>query len=149
MAHEASTVVHNKGGKVVVYRGDDDYFEYTYKFVSKLAFDPASPESGKNILDDGVLPVAKVNADDVMNGVPRVHGIGPLTAEKGFASQANALLKTRLAADAVGATPMDRPEDMQTKPATGRVYAIMTKNNKMTADRLNRANTRPENLYGT
>ena len=29
MAHEASTVVHNKDGKMVVYMGDDEYFEYT------------------------------------------------------------------------------------------------------------------------
>ena len=33
MSHEASTVVANKDGKVVVYMGDDDYFEYVYRFV--------------------------------------------------------------------------------------------------------------------
>jgi secreted PhoX family phosphatase len=148
MAHEASMVVHNKDGKVVVYMGVDDCFEYTYRFVCKAAFDPARAESGKNILDDGVLSVARVNADGIMNGLPRVHGVGPLTAEKGFASQADVLLRTRLAADAVGPTPMDRPEDMETNPAIGRVYAIMTKNKKMAADKLNPANTPPENLNG-
>ncbi len=148
MAHEAATVVLNKDGKVVVYMGDDDYFEYIYRFVSTAAFDPANLETGKNILDDGVLSVAKVNADGTMNWLPLVHGQGPLTADKGFASQADVLLKTRLAADALGATPMDRPEDMETNPVTGRVYAIMTKNKKITADKLNPVNTRPENHYG-
>ena len=148
MAHEAATVVLNKDGKVVVYMGDDDYFEYMYRFVSSAAFDPANPDTGKNILDDGVLSVAKVNADGTMNWLPLVHGTGPLTADKGFASQAEVLLKTRLAADALGATPMDRPEDIETNPVTGRVYALMTKNKKISADKLNPANTRPENHYG-
>ena len=148
MSHEASTVVLNKDGKVVVYMGDDDYFEYVYRFVSSKPFDPTNASATKDILDEGVLSVAKFNADGTMNWLPLVFGTGPLTADKGFASQADVLLKTRLAADALGATPMDRPEDMETNPVTGRVYAIMTKNKKMTADKLNPANTRPENFYG-
>ena len=45
MAHEAATVVLNKDGRVVVYMGDDDYFEYMYRFVSSAAFDPANLDS--------------------------------------------------------------------------------------------------------
>ena len=148
LAHEAATVVVNKDGRIVVYMGDDDYFEYTYRFVSNATYDPAKPETGKNILDDGVLSVAKFNADGTMNWLPLIQGQGPLTADKGFASQADVLIMARLAADALGATPMDRPEDMETNPVTGRVYAIMTKNKKISADKLNPANTRPENHYG-
>jgi len=148
MAHEAATTVLNKDGRVVVYMGDDDYFEYVYRFVSEGKYDPANPASGKDLLDAGTLSVAVYNADGTMNWLPIVHGTGPLTAENGFATQADVLLKTRLAADALGATPMDRPEDMETNPVTGRVYAIMTKNKKMTADKLNAANTRPENFWG-
>ncbi len=148
MSHEASTVVHNKDGRIVVYMGDDDYFEYVYRFVTTNAYDPARPETSKDILDDGVLSVARFDADGTMQWLPLVHGEGPLTAENGFASQAEVLLKTRLAADAVGATPMDRPEDFETNPVTGRVYAVMTKNKERAQDKLNPANTRPENLWG-
>jgi secreted PhoX family phosphatase len=148
MAHEASTVVVNKDGRVVVYMGDDDYFEHVYRFVSDAAYDPANPSTGKDLLDSGMLSVAVFNSDGTLNWVPLVQGQGPLTAENGFATQAEVLLKTRLAADAVGATPMDRPEDLETNPVTGRVYAIMTKNKKISADKLNPVNTRPENHYG-
>ncbi|PZQ97900.1 MAG: dTDP-glucose 4,6-dehydratase [Cereibacter sphaeroides] len=148
MMHEAATVVLNKDGRVVVYMGDDDYFEYVYRFVSDGIYDPANPESARDILDKGTLSVAVYNADGTMNWLPLVQGNGPLTAENGFATQADVLLKTRLAADALGATPMDRPEDMETNPVTGRVYAVMTKNKKISADKLNAPNTRPENAWG-
>lgn len=148
LSHEASTVMHNKDGRIVVYMGDDDYFEYTYRFVTKNAYDPQKPETAKDILDEGVLSVARFDADGKLHWLPLVHGEGPLTAANGFESQADLLLKTRFAADAVGATPMDRPEDMETNPVTGRVYAVMTKNKKREQDKLNPANTRPENLWG-
>ncbi|OJF94454.1 PhoX family protein, partial [Pararhizobium antarcticum] len=148
MSHEASTVVLNKDGRVVVYMGDDDYFEYVYRFVSAGTFDPARPETGKDLLDEGTLSVGKFEADGKLTWMPLVQGQGPLTAENGFATQADVLIRTRLAADALGATPMDRPEDFETNPVTGRVYAVMTKNKKLAADKINPANTRPENLWG-
>ena len=148
LAHEGSTVVVNKDGRVVVYMGDDSSFEYVYRFVSDASFDPADPASGKDILDAGTLSVAQFAADGMMTWLPLVHGQGPLTAENGFADQAEVLLKTRLAADALGATPMDRPEGIEANPVTGRVYANMTKNKKITAENLNPVNTRPENFYG-
>ena len=148
MSHEAATVVLNKDGRVVVYMGDDDYFEYVYRFVSEAAYDPAQPESGRDLLDAGTLSVARYDSDGTMTWLPLVQGEGPLTAANGFATQADVLRKARMAADALGATPMDRPEDMETNPVTGRVYAVMTKNKKMTAEKLNAPNTRPENFYG-
>jgi secreted PhoX family phosphatase len=148
MSHEAATVVRNKDGRIVVYMGDDDYFEYCYRYVSTGVFDPAKPETAKGLLDDGVLSVARFDADGTVTWMPLVHGQGPLTAANGFADQADVLLKTRLAADALKATPMDRPEDFETNPVTGRVYAVMTKNKKITAEKLNPANSRPENHYG-
>ncbi len=146
--HEGATVWLNSDGRVVVYMGDDSNFEYVYRFVSDGTFDPANPETGRNLLDQGTLSVARFEADGTMRWLPLVHGTGPLTPENGFADQAEVLLKTRLAADALGATPMDRPEGMEANPVTGRVYANMTKNKNITADNLNPVNTRPENLYG-
>jgi hypothetical protein len=146
--HEGAAVWLNRDGRAVVYMGDDDNFEYVYRFVSADTFDPANPTSGKDLLDAGILSVARFNADGTLDWLPLVHGQGPLTAENGFADQAEVLLKTRLAADALGATPMDRPEGMETNPVTGRVYGLMTKNKNITADKLNPVNTRPENLYG-
>ncbi len=148
MSHEGATTVLNKDGRVVVYMGDDDYFEYVYRFVSDGVYDPANPASGRDLLDAGTLSVAIYNADGTLTWAPLVQGTGSLTAENGFATQAEVLLKTRLAADALGATPMDRPEGMEANPVTGRVYAIMTKNKKIAADKLNPVNTRPENLWG-
>ena len=148
MAHEAATMIINKDGRAVVYMGDDDYFEYVYRFVSAKTYDPAKPETATDILDDGTLSVARFDADGNVNWLDLTFGEGPLTAEKGFASQADVLLKTREAADALGATPMDRPEDIEPNPVNGHVYAIMTKNKKMTADKLNAVNSRPENHFG-
>jgi secreted PhoX family phosphatase len=148
MAHEAATVVVNRDGHVVVYMGDDANFEYVYRFVSEAVYDPADLATGRDILDAGTLSVARFNEDGTLDWLPLVQGGGPLTEGNGFATQADVLLKTRIAADLLGATPMDRPEDIETNPMSGRVYAVMTKNKKRAADKLNPVNTRPENFWG-
>ena len=146
--HEGATIWHNPDGRIVIYMGDDSNFEYIYRFVSDDAYDPANPQAVRDILDRGTLSVARFDADGTVTWLPLVHGNGPLTAENGFADQAEVLLKTRLAADALGATPMDRPEGVEANPDTGRVYAMMTENSSIAAESLNPVNTRPENLYG-
>ena len=148
MSHEASTVVLNKDGRVVVYMGDDDYFEYMYRFVSaRPTTRPTRPPA--RICSTTACSRSRASTPTArMTWLPLVHGQGKLTAENGFADQAEVLLKTRLAADALGATPMDRPEDIETNPVTGRVYAVMTKNKKRDQAKLNPANTRPENMWG-
>lgn len=129
------------GKKLAVYLGDDSRREYFYKFVSTASWDPADAQSsnrlaiGDKYLDAGTLYVAKFNADGTGTWLPLVFGQVPARAattndpEYVFGDQADILVNTRLAADAVGATPMDRPEWTATNNVTGEIYLTLTNNN--------------------
>lgn len=146
--HEAATTVINSDGRLVVYTGDDEVFEYIYKFVSTNKFDPAAGRANSALLDEGVLHVAKLDADGKATWMRLVQGEGDLTEANGFKSQADVLIEARRAADLLGATKMDRPEDIETSDKTGKVYVVLTKNNKRKAEQVDSANTRAENLWG-
>ena len=86
-SHEGATVVVNKDGRVVVYMGDDDYFEHIYRFVSAKPFDPASRAANRGLLDEGTLSVARFTDDGKLVWEKLIQGQGPLTAEHGFRDQ--------------------------------------------------------------
>jgi secreted PhoX family phosphatase len=130
------------GRKIAVYMGDDSRREYLYKFVSNASWVEADAQAtdrlamGDKYLDTGTLYVARFNSNGTGTWLPLVFGQVPNRPATGndpayaFESQADILVNTRLAADAVAATPMDRPEWTATNPVTGEIYLTLTNNNE-------------------
>lgn len=145
------------GKPLVWYMGDDSNNEYLYKWVSQAPWDPADAQAadrlatGAKYLDHGTLYVARFDADgtgvwlplDVLT--PTIVG-GTLGAR--FGDLPGILLNTRGAADAVGATPMDRPEWTTVNPLNGDVYLTLTNNSARTPDKVDAANPRGPNRHG-
>jgi secreted PhoX family phosphatase len=149
--HEAVNLVVAPSGQVVVYSGDDERFDYVYKFVTDGTYNPDDRAANLDLLDAGTLYVAKFNDDGTGEWLPMIAGEGPLTAENGFPTQAEILINTRAAADLLGPTKMDRPEDIEHNPVNGKVYMVMTNNTRRgTEDNppTDNANPRAENAFG-
>jgi secreted PhoX family phosphatase len=146
--HEGANVIVGKTGHVAAYMGDDERFDYLYKFVSAATFQKGASskarQANKQLLTAGSLYVARFTGD---SPVSEITGTGALPSDgqfdgtgqwlplvvdgvsqvAGFTTE-QVLVDTRLAADAVGATKMDRCEDVEPHPTTGRVYVACTNN---------------------
>lgn len=146
--HEAGNIYVTDDGTVTCYSGDDARFEYIYKFVSSRKIKEGDIAHNLTILDNGTLYVAKlegnspeseITGDGKLPSDGAFDGVGTwmklLTVEgdraeshvDGFTA-AEVAVYTRLAADKVGATKMDRPEDFEANPLTGKVYVALTNN---------------------
>ncbi|MDQ0613159.1 secreted PhoX family phosphatase [Microbacterium sp. W4I4] len=159
--HEGANVRVAEDGHVVAYMGDDERNDYLYKFVSKNRIS-GSRRKNLSLLSEGDLyvakfsgnsPVAEVTGSGALPSDGAFDGTGiwiPLTQRgrsvvPGFTTE-QVLVHTRLAADAVGPTKMDRPEDVEPNPVTGKVYVALTNNSKRTE--VDEANPVTGNRYG-
>lgn len=139
MGHEGAWPANFVAGrKPVFYMGDDSRGEYFYKFVSATPWVAADAQNtdrlaiGDKYLDNGTLYVARYDATGAGVWLPLIFGTGAVTSTNptyAFANQADVLINARLAADAVGATKMDRPEWAAVNPANGEVYLTLTNTN--------------------
>lgn len=126
--HEAAVSAIAKDGRVAVYSGDDARFEYVYKFVTAGRFDPWNRKRNFTLLDSGTLYVARYTASGTGEWLP----LTPANPALAGWSLNDILINTRAAADLVGATKMDRPEDIEVSPVTGKVYVALTNNTART-----------------
>ncbi|MEV8316283.1 PhoX family phosphatase [Streptomyces sp. NPDC059900] len=174
--HEAAQPRLTRDGRPVVYMGDDEKFDYFYKFVSSKRVDKGKSRSAHahnlTLLDEGTLYVAKLTGDSPAGDID---GTGKLPADGEFDGSGvwiplatagpgghavshvegmtaeEVYVFTRQAGDKVGATKMDRPEDIEPSPHTGKVYVALTNNSdrgkagKAAADE---ANPRNLNKHG-
>ncbi|GHJ10638.1 hypothetical protein TPA0907_50050 [Micromonospora humidisoli] len=163
--HEGANVIVARDKRVVAYMGDDERFDYLYKFVSDKKFMPGDSwvarKNNLTLLESGTLYVAQFNqtsaaeidgsgklpADGAFNGTGR--WIRLVSGNRSFVdgmTAADVLTFTRLAGDKVGATKMDRPEDVEPSLLTGKVYVALTNNSdrgkagKPAADEINPRN---------
>ncbi|WP_460794814.1 PhoX family protein [Nocardioides pacificus] len=135
--HEGANVAIARSGHAVAYMGDDERGDYVYKFVSAKTFRKGSGKRARahnlTLLTTGTLYVARFTGDGAGDG--EYDGTGewlPLCSNtKSYVpgmSVAEVLIDTRLAADKLTPTRMDRPEDVEPNPVNGKVYVALTNN---------------------
>ncbi|GAA4438355.1 PhoX family protein [Phytohabitans houttuyneae] len=168
--HEGANVIVARSGHVAAYMGDDERFDYLYKFVTDKKFKKGGSwqdrEHNLTLLESGTLYVAKLDytsaseidgsgklpSDGAFNGTGR--WIPLVRGDKSFVTgmtAAEVLTFTRLAGDAVGATKMDRPEDVEPNPVNGKIYVALTNNTNRgtgTNPKADEANPRTANRHG-
>lgn len=114
--HESATPIISKSNQVVVYSGDDKADEHLYKFVSKNAKD----------FKQGVLYVASL---EQKRWLPLDLELSPIL-KKHFKTHLDVMINAREASKILGATPLNRPEDIEVHPITKDVYISLTNNKK-------------------
>jgi hypothetical protein len=134
-AHEGAWPAPVSVGKpVVFYMGDDSRNEYIYKYVSDALWSEQDANggmvAGDKYLNAGKLYVAQFNPDGTGTWLWLAMDNKAISdyANYTFSDAADVVINTRIAADAVGATKMDRPEWGAVNPLNGEVYMTLTNN---------------------
>ncbi|MCG1036817.1 PhoX family protein [Polaribacter sargassicola] len=118
-AHECCTLYELEDKRVVAYTGDDHNDEHLYKFIS------SKPGS----LKEGTLYVA-----DTINGKwLALDWENQPILKSNFKDQTEVLIRAREASKLIGATQLNRPEDIEIDPITGNIFITLT-NNKPKGD---------------
>ncbi|MDN5599259.1 MAG: PhoX family protein [Brachybacterium sp.] len=165
--HEGANIIIAEDGRAVAYSGDDEAFDYLYKFVSRDTYIEGDKAHNMTLLENGDLSVARFSGDSPAG---EIDGSGELPADGAFDgsgewlpllvggestvagfSAEEVLVHTRLAADAVGPTKMDRCEDVEPSAHSRRVYVACTKNSDRGMDgnaAADEVNPRAENRDG-
>lgn len=147
--HEGANVVIAGNKRAVVYMGDDERFDYMYKFVSADKFDDRGTAAAKKhnmtLLTKGTLYVARLTGDGLGDGVSDgeltwLRLCSDTTSYVDGMTVEEVLVFTRIAADKRGATKMDRPEDVEINPVNKRVYVALTNNSNRVAGTEDEAN---------
>jgi secreted PhoX family phosphatase len=149
--HEGAALAVAPDRRVVFYMGDDERFEYIYKFVTRDAYNPTDRKANMGLFEHGTLSVARFNPDGTGQWQELTWGKNGLDAGSGFNSQAEVLVNTRRSADLVGATKMDRPEWIAVHPTGREVYCSLTNNSQRGRPNLagsDAANPRANNVFG-
>lgn len=148
--HEGANVIIAEDGRAVAYSGDDERFEYMYKFVSKKKYVEGDRAHNMTLLAEGDLYVARFTGN---SPAADIDGSGTLPADGAFdgsgewlpllvngksmvegMTAAEVAVHTRLAADKVNPTKMDRPEDVEPSLHSRKVYAALTNNSNRAKD---------------
>ncbi|SDF71195.1 PhoX family protein [Pseudonocardia oroxyli] len=158
--HEGATIRLSKEGHAVAYMGDDERFDYVYKFVSSATMRKGQSrrarEHNLSLLSDGTLYVARFTGDGAEDGEYDGSGewiklaAGSTSFVPGMTAE-EVYVFTREAGDKVGATKMDRPEDVEPNPANGHVFLALTNNTdrgKAGKAGPDEANPRADNKHG-
>lgn len=147
--HESAGVFAKHKKQVVVYSGDDERYQFVYKFISKGNYREGKTQSNMNLLEDGDLYAAQFYADGTGQWIKlALDDDGDVAKETGVNDPAEVLIETRKVARALGATPMDRPEDIEVDSRTERVYLTLTENKKLKPEEANAVNPRALNYWG-
>lgn len=113
-AHECCTLYELEDKRVVAYTGDDKNNEHLYKFVSSK---PGSLKEGTlyvaNTIEGKWLALDWENQPDLKNK---------------FKNQTEVLIRAREAAKLLGATALNRPEDIEIDPISGNIFVTLTNN---------------------
>lgn len=128
--HENCEWMLTKDGRIAVYMGCDEVNEYIYKFVSTGKVDMNDRAKNVDLLDSGILYVAKFNDDGTGSWLELSPGKNGLTQANGWDTLGDICVRTRQAADRAGATMMDRPEWVAVNRNNGDVFVTLTNNSR-------------------